>query len=106
MKKCVFNTIFASNTLFIALKVIYIYIYNIIYIHTYIYIILYVYIYIHTYIYIILYIYTYIYMYINIYIYIYLCIFILYVYREELIKAEAYSEACHTSKMERFCKSC
>ena len=62
MKKCVFNTIFASNTLFMALKLIYIYIY--------------------------------------------ICIFILYVYREELIKAEAYSEACHASKMERFCKSC
>ena len=43
INKCIFNTIFASNTLFIALKLIYMYIY--IYIFIYIYLPVSVYIY-------------------------------------------------------------
>ena len=47
-----------------------------------------------------------IYIHTYIYIYIYIHIHIICLQTERWIKAEASSEACQTSKIERFCKNC
>ena len=63
INKFVFNNIFGSNALFMALKFIYIYIYMCVCVCIYIYIYIYIY--------------KYIYIYLYIYIYMYICIYIL-----------------------------